>query len=195
MKKLLLFTAFAIFAFVNSNAQGEFRIGFKGGVNIASIGGDNAFGVGSFGSRTGFHIGALVEIPITDKISVQPELMYSMKGSDFSFASSDFDIKLDYIDVPIMGKYHIIEGLSGEFGPVIGVLVKADADNGDETEDIKDLYKTTDIGLAIGATYRLPMGVFFSLRYNKGLTDINDDPDTNAKSQNNVFQVSAGYSF
>src|SRR5690606_23254657 len=145
MKKLLLFTAFAIFAYVNSNAQGEFRIGFKGGVNIASIGGDNTFGVGSFDSRTDFHIGALVEIPITDKISVQPELMYSMTGSDLSFASSDFDFKIDYIDVENMGTYHIIEGLSGEFVPVKGVLVKADAANGDETDDIKDFYKATDI--------------------------------------------------
>ncbi len=195
MKKLLLFTAVAIFAFVNANAQGEFRIGFKGGVNIASVGGDNTFGVGSFGSRTGFHIGGLVEIPISEKISIQPELLYSMKGSNYDFSSGDTDIKLDYIDVPILGKYHIIEGLSGEFGPVIGVLVKADADDGDETVDIKEFYKSTDIGLAIGASYRLPMGVFFSLRYNKGLTDINDDSEITAKNQNNVFQVSAGYSF
>ena len=195
MKKLLLFTAFAIFAFVNSNAQGEFRIGFKAGVNIASIGGDDTYGVGSLGSRTGFHIGALVEVPITEKISIQPELLYSMKGSNLDFSSGDTDIKLDYIDVPILGKYHIIEGLSGELGPVIGVLVKADADDGDESEDIKEYYKSTDIGIAIGASYRLPMGVFFSLRYNKGITDINDDPAFDGKNQNNVFQASAGYSF
>ncbi|QQX76083.1 MULTISPECIES: porin family protein [Aequorivita] len=195
MKKILLFTAFAIFAFVNSHAQGEFRIGFKAGVNVASIGGDDTFGIGSFGSRTGFHVGALVEIPINEKFSVQPELLYSAKGSNYDFSSGDTDIKLDYIDVPILAKYHIIQGLSAELGPVIGVLVKADADNGDETEDIKEFYKSTDIGIGIGASYRLPMGVFFSLRYNKGLTDINDNPDTNAKNQNNVFQVSAGYSF
>lgn len=195
MKKLLLFIPIAIFTFANSNAQGEFRIGFKAGVNIASIGGDNTFGVGSFGSRTGFHLGALVEIPINDKFSVQPELLYSMKGSNYDFSTGDTDIKLDYIDVPVMGKYHIIEGLSAELGPVIGILVKADADDGDETVDIKEFYKSTDIGIGIGASYRLPMGVFFSLRYNKGLTDINDDPEINAKNQNNVFQVSAGYSF
>ncbi len=200
MKKLLLFTTVAIFAFVNANAQGEFRIGFKAGVNIASIGGDDTFGVGSLGSRTGFHIGGLVEIPITEKISIQPELLYSMKGSNIDFSSGDTDVKLDYIDIPIMGKYHIIQGLSGELGPVIGVLVKADADNGDDTQDIKDFYKSTDIALGIGASYRLPMGVFFSLRYNKGLTDINDgDMDgnngNNFKNQNNVFQASAGYSF
>ncbi|TXD67771.1 PorT family protein, partial [Aequorivita lipolytica] len=41
----------------------------------------------------------------------------------------------------------------------------------------------------------LNMGVFFSLRYNKGLLDVNDIDGYNGKNQNNVFQVSAGYSF
>ncbi|MDP2685790.1 MAG: porin family protein [Aequorivita sp.] len=194
MKKILLFVAVVIFT-LNSNAQGEFRIGFKAGVNVASIGGDDTFGIGSFGSRTGFHVGALVEVPINEKFSIQPEILYSAKGSNYDFSSGDTDIKLDYIDLPILVKYHIIQGLSAELGPVIGVLVKADADDGDETEDIKEFYKSTDIGLGVGASYRLPMGVFFSLRYNKGLTDINDDPDFNGKNQNNVFQASAGYSF
>ena len=193
MKKFLLFTAMAIFAFVNANAQGEFRIGFKAGVNIASIGGDYTYGVGSFGSRTGFHLGALVEVPINDKFSVQPEILYSAKGSNFDLSSGDTDFKLDYIDLPILGKYHIIQGLSAELGPVIGVLVKADYDD----EDVKDEFKSVDVGIGIGASYRLPMGVFFSLRYNKGVIDVNDsdDPFLDYKKQNNVFQASAGYSF
>ena len=201
MKYLLLFTAFAIFAFANSNALAVFRIGFKAGLNVASIGGDAYYtGFGGFNSRTSFHIGGLVEIPIADKISIQPEILYSAQGSkvNYGFGTNE-DTKIDYINIPIMGKYHIIAGLSGEIGPVIGVLVKAegvDFESGD-VGDTKDQYKSTDIGIGIGASYRLPMGIFASLRYNKGLTDINDIDDStfSAKNQNNVFQVSAGYSF
>lgn len=98
-----------------------------------------------------------------------------------------------------MGKYHVIAGLSGELGPVVGILVKAESADYDTgvVGDTKDQFKSVDIGIGIGATYRLPMGVFGSLRYNKGVTDINDinDPDFNAKNQNNVFQISAGYTF
>tara|TARA_R110002124_G_scaffold254044_3_gene419534 strand:- start:33337 stop:33930 length:594 start_codon:yes stop_codon:yes gene_type:complete len=197
MKKLFLFTALCLFLTVSSFAQGVVRFGAKAGLNIASIGGDAyVTGFSGFDSRTSFHLGGLVEIPITEKISIQPEVLYSSQGSKFNFGfGSNPDVKLDYINVPILGKYHIIEGLSGELGPVIGVLVNAKATGDGEDEDIKEFYKSTDIGVAIGASYRLPMGVFFSLRYNKGVTDINDDPDISAKNQNNVFQVSAGYSF
>ena len=197
MKKLFLITVLGLFITAMSFAQGELRIGAKAGLNIASIGGDAyVTGFSGFDSRTSFHVGALVEVPISDKISVQPEVLYSSQGSKFNFGfGSTPDVKLDYVNIPILGKYHIIEGLSGELGPVIGILVKAEADGDGETQDIKESYKSTDIGVAIGASYRLPMGVFFSLRYNKGVTDINDDPDISAKNQNNVFQVSAGYSF
>lgn len=194
MKNLLLFVAIVILTVPASIAQGELRLGVKGGLNLASIGGDAyVSGTSGFDSRTSFHIGGLVEIPISDKISVQPEILYSAQGSkfNFGFASGTSDIKLDYLNIPIMGKYHVIAGLSGELGPVVGILVKAEAGNG----DAKDSFKKTDIGVAIGATYRLPMGIFGSLRYNKGITNINDDPTVSGKNKNNVFQVSAGYSF
>ena len=191
-----LFLNFAIIALIVSTslAQGEVRFGIKGGLNLASLGGDAyVTGTSGFDSRTSFHIGGLVEIPISDKISVQPEVLYSAQGSKFNFGfiTGTSDIKLDYLNIPIMGKYHIIAGLSGELGPVIGILVKANGASG----DVKDMFKKTDIGVGIGATYRLPLGVFGSLRYNKGITDINDDPTVSTKNQNNVFQVSVGYSF
>lgn len=202
MKKVLLFAAFAVFAFTTSQAQ-EFRLGAKLGLNLASVGGD---GTGGLGSRTSFHIGGLAEIPLMGKFALQPELLYSSEGFDYGgVLTSGSDLKLDYIRIPILAKYYIIEGLSAELGPQFGVLVSAD--NGG---DVKKAYNSFDAGLAIGATYRLNMGVFFSLRYNKGLTNIysddyakvyGDEPyyggwyTTGAKSQSNVFQVSAGYSF
>ena len=191
MKKLILLAAIAVSTVSTSFAQGEVHFGAKAGVNVASIGGDAYLGggFGSFGSRVSFHVGGLVEVPITEKISVQPEVLYSSQGSNWDFTGAG-DIKLDYINFPIMGKYHIIEGLSGELGPVIGVLIKADQSG----VDVKDSYKSTDIAIGIGATYRLPMGVFFSLRYNKGITDINDISGYTYSNQNNVFQVSAGFS-
>lgn len=192
MKKLLLCTVLAVFAFTTSNAQGEMRVGVKAGLNVASIGGDS-FGVGSLGSRVAFHVGGLVEIPFNDKISLQPEVLYSSQGSKFSLSGfSDADIKLDYINVPILGKYHIIKGLSAELGPVAGFLISAKDDDGD---DVKDFYNSIDFGIAVGATYRMDMGIFGGLRYNKGISDINDVSGSNVKNQNNVFQVFAGYTF
>lgn len=204
MKKLFLFAAMAVLTISSTFAQGEVRFGVKGGLNLASIGGDALYsGFGGFNSRTSFHIGALVEIPFTDKISLQPEVLYSSQGSssDFGVLSGStlngVDTKLDYIAIPIMGKYHIIAGLSGELGPVINILASAEGLNSTTliVGDVKNKYKSLDIGIGIGASYRLPMGVFGSLRYNKGVTDINDDTNVTGKNQNNIFQVSAGYTF
>lgn len=206
MKKLLLFTAVALFAFTTAQSQ-EFRIGAKAGLNVASLGGDSYYGgLGSLGSRTSFHIGGLVEIPLMGRFSIQPELLYSSEGSDFSFGTLGKDTKLDYIRVPVLAKFYIIEGLSAEAGPVFGVLANAEGtyynNDGDLVSgDAKDIYRGFDAQFGIGASYRLNMGVFFSLRYNKGLLNVNEEYEAlgtrynTGKNQNNVFQVSAGYSF
>jgi len=192
LKKILLIASIVLFSITSIIAQ-EINFGVKGGVSIAQFGGDR-FGFGSFGTRTGFHIGGLVEIPLMENISLQPELLYSMKGSNWSWTSASdgsSELKMDYIDIPLMGKYHLpfVSGLSAEAGPVFGVWMSAKS----REEDVKDSFKTLGAAFAIGATYKLNMGVFFSLRYNKGLLDVWDDNDV--KNQNNVFQVSAGYMF
>ena len=196
MKKLFIFTAVLLFAVSASQAQ-EIRFGAKAGLNVASLGGDSYSGLGSLGSRTSFHLGALVEIPIMDKWSVQPELLYSSEGSDWGYYFGSDKTKLDYIRIPVLAKYHIIKGLSGEAGPSFGIMVNADVAG----NDVKDNYNAFDAAFAIGASYQLDMGVFFSLRYNKGITNVNkkfvdvDGYSWNYKNQSNVFQISAGYSF
>ncbi len=162
-------------------------------------------------SRTSFHMGGLVEIPITESFSIQPELLYSSQGSQLKESeefmgervSYEVKYKLDYISVPIMAKYYVIDGLGIEAGPQFGILVSAKGDyeisglgmSESGTEDIKDELKKLDIGLGLGASYRLDMGVFFGARYVLGLTGISDSGDEDATIKNNVFQLSVGYSF
>lgn len=195
MKKFLLFTTVVLFALTSVKSQ-EFRLGVKAGLNVASLGGDS-YGVGSLGARTSFHIGGLAEIPLRGKFALQPELLYSSEGSNWTFTGLDNNLKLDYVRVPVLAKFYIIEGLSAEAGPVFGVLLSAKNDDGD---DIKENFKTFDAAFGIGASYRLDMGVFFSLRYNKGLLNVNEDFEEEGinysyKNQSNVFQISAGYTF
>src|SRR5690554_3793689 len=187
MKKLLLIVALGLFTFTTVEAQ-EFRMGAKLGLNVASLGGDT-YGNLSLGARTSFHIGGLVEIPLMGNFAIQPELLYSSEGADWSTFGSSYDFKLDYIRIPVLAKYYFIEGLSAELGPNFGVLVSAKQDD----VDVKDGMNGFDVGLGVGASYRLNMGVFFSLRYNKGFMNVNDSDAI--KQQTNVFQVSAGYSF
>ncbi len=174
---------------ISMTAQ-DFAFGVKGGINVASIGGNTSTGLGalnSLGSKVSFHIGAMVEIPFSEKISVQPELLYSSQGSNWSFSATENNLKLDYVNLPVMVKYYIIKGLSAEAGPLAGFLLSTNAD--------KEDYKSLDIAIGIGASYKITENLFVGLRYNKGIMNINNDPELNGKNQNNVFQVSAGYTF
>ena len=213
MKKIIL-SVVAILAFGFSNAQ-EVKFGAKAGLNVSTITGGYLSGA----TRVGFHVGGLAEIGLNDKFAIQPELLLSMKGASydsvgfFGFdATPAADVNLTYIDLPIMAKYYVIEGLSVEAGPQVGFLMSAKGltydevnDTYDTKGDVKDEFKSIDVAFNIGAGYKLKNGIMFQARYSLGLTDISEapevDPDdifgTSAdyKEKNNVIQISVGYQF
>ncbi|MFM9988481.1 porin family protein [Flavobacterium sp.] len=198
MKKVLL-TAVAVFAFSFANAQ-EVKFGVKAGLNMASLNGGDSY-YGSYGSKAGFHVGGLAEIKINDKFSVQPELLYSLKGADFNYGFGAFGLgtdklNLSYIDLPIMVKFYPIQHLSAELGPNVAFLMSAKRVQ-NTTVDVKDDYNSIDYGMNVGAGYELKQGIMFQLRYNIGLSDVSKSPaiGTNYKDKNSVFQVSVGYKF
>ena len=180
MKKLFTITM-ALVAFTISAQNVTF--GAKAGLNFASMVGDDAEGLDG---RTSFHLGATAEIEISESFSIQPELLYS--GQGFT-DEGDVTGKVDYINLPVMAKFYVADGFSLEAGPQIGFLLSAD-DNG---EDIKDLLKSTDFALNLGAGYKLNSGLNFGLRYSMGLTDV-PDADTDG-FKHSVLQLSVGYNF
>src|SRR5690606_20595756 len=99
--------------------------------------------------KTGFHVGAVAEIKFNDKFSIQPELLYSAQGTKFPINNSEVKFNIDYINIPIMAKYYIVDGFSVEAGPQVGFLTKAELegtfDNLTGTTDIKDTVKSVDL--------------------------------------------------
>ena len=214
MKKLSIFIAIMLFGFSTVNAQ-EINFGAKAGVNFASITGDDT---DDLDGRTSFHVGIVAEIVISDKFSVQPELLYSSQGatSEDSYTEEDINIKeegtvkLDYINLPIMAKFYVGEGFSLEAGPQIGFLMNSEiemkltasgagvSESISVTEDLKDHIKGIDFGLNLGVGYKMENGLNFGARYNLGLSDANDDPEffeSDSSFKNSVIQVSVGYFF
>ncbi len=187
MKKLVLVTAIAVFGFSNSNAQ-DIQFGAKLGVNFSDINGDNAISDGPVTSFLNF--GVYAEMPINEKFSFQPELMYSVQG--FGTGSGEDElVSLHYLNLPLMGKYYVTKGLSIEAGPQIGFLLSAK----DNDMDLKNSFKTLDFGVNLGLGYKLNNGLNFGARYNLGLSNINDFESSNAKFRNTTVQFIIGYSF
>jgi hypothetical protein len=107
MRKFLRMTALAALALgataVSAHAQGAKQIGVVAGVDFANMSGTDVDGIGK-GSRTGFIGGLYVAIPLADRMAIEPEVLYAMKGSKFN----DVNIQLDhdYIQVPVLFKYN-----------------------------------------------------------------------------------------
>ena len=136
MKKLFL-AAFAVFAFTSVNAQ-DFGVF----ANYAS----NSFDGGD--STSGFNIGVLAGFEISEKFSVQPELLYSAQGAKED--GGDGELKLDYINIPVMAKFYVAEGFSLEAGPQVGFLMSAKSEGGGESvEALKSKNNVFKIGDAI----------------------------------------------
>ncbi|MDY0090170.1 MAG: porin family protein [Flavobacteriaceae bacterium] len=207
MKKIIL-SILAVVAFGTANAQ-DIKFGAKAGLNISNLTGDTE----DTKSKIGFHLGGVIEIKITDKFSVQPELLFSTQGAKYeeseSFGGESYKyettMKLNYLNIPIMAKYYVAENFSILAGPQVGFLMSAKAD-WEETysfggttesdsgeEDVKDFYKGIDFGLNLGLGYDFTENIFVEARYNLGLSNIADVD--NYKEKNSVFQISLGYRF
>ncbi|MFY8213907.1 MAG: porin family protein [Flavobacterium sp.] len=193
MKKIVLFLG--ILFCVQTNAQSSKReegivIGVKGGLNMSNFMGD----IKDQSMRTSVHLGLLAEIIVSDNFSVQPELLYSGQGSS-DYSKPGFSrIKLDYITLPVLGKFGLTDKLSFEAGPQLGFLVSAKNKTEEENKKL-DKVKTLDFDLSAGLEYELSNGVIFQGRYNIGLTDTGLTGDSNKRASNWVIQFSVGYIF
>lgn len=186
-------------------ATGIVRYGLKGGLNVATLRGD----VDEPSPRFGMHFGVTAEIKISDKFSIQPELMYSMQGVkekgelmiNGDLAEGEATTKLDYIILPIMAKIYMAEGFTVEVGPQIGLLnsarikydLRTSASNFSGSSDISNQMSSIDFAVNAGLGYKLPSGLFFQGRYTLGLTNAYDGDE--AEIKNGVVQFSIGYQF
>ena len=188
MKKLFLVTVIAVLGLSNVNAQ-DIKFGAKAGLNFAFITGDNAK---DLDPTTNFHFGVMSEIKLSDKFSLQPELIYSGQGADTNIASEGI-IGLNYLNLPLIGKYFVTERLSLEAGPQIGLAIshKEEFDSGFDLFDTSGEFdpQSFDWGVNFGGGFKTNTGITLGIRYHLGLGDIYDE----GSPKNRVWNFSIGF--
>lgn len=192
MKKIIL-SAIAIMAFAFCNAQ-ETRFGIKGGLNLTNFSGD----VDTY-LKAGFHVGGFAEIKIIERLAIQPELLYSTQGARYRLdggPDSSDELKLNYINIPVLAKFYVTKQFTVEGGPQLGFLVSAK----DRGKDVNDLYKSADLGFNFGAGYNLTDNFAIGLRYTVGLSGVYDKKyddiyDYYDSAKNSVLAVTLAYKF
>ena len=212
MKYLLISTCILILSTTSILAQNpspNLNLGVKGGLNISTVGGDD---IEERDSRTSFNAGLFAEVPLTDRFSFQPEVLYSGQGFDIMEIDQDnifdtnenIEYQLDYIQFPLMAKAYLIRGLYVEAGPQFGFKINEEidtapnSDGGDTPIDPDDSYvKDFDFSGALGVGYKFDNGFFLSARYTHGFSSIfkEDTIFEDVDARNSVWQFGLGFSF
>lgn len=184
MKKIILSIAILLICSISYNtyAQGV-GLGIKAGANLANQSMTNW----DTSTKTGFHGGAYIIIAFSQKWAIQPEVMYSAQGSEITDIDEVNDF--NYLSIPILIRWKPISFLSIEAGPQFSSLLDAKNKSGDS---IKEDFKDSDFGFAVGARIHLPLGLNVGARYIWGFTNVSDlGDDTSVK--NTTAQIYAGW--
>jgi hypothetical protein len=198
-------------AAVDAGAAAQWTVGVKGGVSIASLGGDDADSLLA-DSRTGFAGGFFVQADVSKNFGVRLEGLYTMKGASESAAGTEVTMKLDYFEFPVLlvGQVPVSESatLSAFAGPVFGFNTKSELEvtSGGLTAsvDIEDVLPISipsfELGLAFGAGANFDVGpcsIVFDARYALGMTTIADSnvPSVEYDIKNREWIVMAGLGF
>lgn len=172
MKKII----FVLITVVISNslsAQG-FEFGVKGGADMHKL--DAAGFKNNF--AFGYHVGVMAAIKISKKISLQPEAYLSQVDVD---TASNFrtvystsidslrDIRLGYINLPLLLNYKLSKSLALQAGPQFGILVT----NEGLVQSGKSALKKGDFSMVGGLQLNISSFAIYA-RYVVGLSDVRE---------------------
>ncbi len=231
VKKLFVGLAFAGSLFINAQektkSSSPITFGVKAGFNATTIS-RNDDNDGYYDNdqkmKAGFNAGVFVHIPVAEKFSVQPELLFSQLGakSETKYRYTEENqmvaingtdkLNLNYLVLPVMVQYNILPQLYVEAGPEFGFLLGGKS-KGDVTiaqsegnftsyqsekfsDKINmDRFNRFNFGVGIGAGYYFTPQFGVTARFTAGLTNIMKDSFDAFKARNNAFQVGVAYKF
>ena len=190
MKRIILSLGLLAGVACVANAQ-EARFGIKAGVNLAN---QTNTDVNNKKNLVGAAAGLMADFSFSDLISLHPEVLFSQKGVKFEDGGTTIKSRRTYIDVPLLLRVKA-DGLFFEAGPQVGFLAaqKYEINNNTISTSTNGIRKV-DVGYIAGVGYQLPQGLELGVRYNGGISDVND-PSGSTKIRNSVFQFQVGYLF
>ena len=183
------------------------KLGIKGGLNLTNL---YVADVSDEHVKAGFNAGLFAKLPVTEGFSIQPELLYSVKGAkdnynNFVQGSGEYRFNLGYIELPLLAVVNLTRNFNIHAGGYAAYLVNANVKNVDDhgningaTELNADNFQRWDYGLAGGIGFDIQN---FSLgaRYNYGLHNIgksgNLSGDLTKDSKNAGVSIYVGFGF
>ncbi len=156
-----------------------FQFGLKGGGNLSTFMGSSNATYSSFSMQAGWNAGAFVNFMMGDHFSISPEVLYYTAGAKISTttsgnngeASVNNHLNLAYLGVPVMAKYKFDGGFFLETGPEINFNVSSSQW---QNQSVKNITNGAEFAWGLGTGYQSPIGLGVGLRYNLGLTRVDN---------------------
>ena len=208
MKKLLLLTVVFTTCYCAGNAQST-RFGFTAGTVFANYQSKGGGVSENLNSKTGLTAGILVDIPSGKYFSFQPALNFVQKGAKDEETSGGVTYKtklnINCIELPLNLLYNA-SGNTGNFfigaGPSLAFSLSGKTKFEDGTnstsENIKfgngddDDIKGLDLGANVITGYCFPNGLFLSVNYNTGLSNLAPGSSSDVKLTSHYFGIKLG---
>lgn len=183
------------------------KFGIKGGLNLTNL---YVADVSTEHMKAGFNAGVFAKLPVTRGFSIQPELLYSLKGAkedynNFVQGSGEYRFNLGYMELPLLAVVNIAPNFNIHAGGYAAYLVNANIKNVNDQGTVVGAnelstgdFNRWDFGLAGGAGFDI-QNFTIGARYNYGLSHIGkNDNLTGAltkNSKNAGLSIYVGFGF
>lgn len=193
-------------------AQGV-GFGVEAGLNVSDLSVDDDGESVNLDAETGYRAGAVLRWNFAPVLGFQTGASFSQKGATSDTEALTQEIQIDYLEIPLLLQINIPTGPvpvnprifgGGTFNFELtcdqtlsdGTGSVEAACSADELGDAAIDTKSVDVGLLFGGGLDFPAGpgaFTVDVRFDLGLSDINDVVDSPTELKNRNFQATAGY--
>ncbi|MGB8957598.1 MAG: porin family protein [Candidatus Aminicenantales bacterium] len=207
MKRLTTVLVIAVFAgllTLPQPARADVQFGIKAGGNMARPTGTDADNpLATLKNRVGFNGGIFLAFNFGRVVTIQWEVLYTMKGATYVALDDSYTDKLyaDYIEVPLLLKLRIPTPIIQPFvfaGPTVGFKLQEKLEtNGEEVPLTENLLKNNDYGAIFGAGLNLGRNFMVDVRYSLGMQKVIStvEGEVQPDFKNGVWSASIGIAF
>lgn len=210
MKKILLL-AIVLLAAGTVNAQSYFngdradynsfyqpKMGFEFGAVMSNTTGSSNFNTSSL---AGFSAGFAFDLPVSYPFSIAPAILYSQKGYSANTQFGNFTQRSQYVDAPILAKFHAGHSINLYLGPQVSYMIASSNNFGSNFSSATRqsfAYSGSRIFYdgVIGAGVDISNSIELHARYTIDLQGTNSNGNNYISTyRNQAWQVGLGFKF